>query len=571
MTRPIHRTRLFRTLAILTIAAATSCTPGRATPGDPPETQVDILRDIQLTDNARLPEEDGHLIDVEIFSNRLAFIYDGAPADELHENQVVSGVLHGGYLRRITAVRNPYEDAEGHTRVEVTTVPAELGELILDGHFIVHMRPREGAFVTVDDDVGGAMAPLEGSFSLLPVDFGHNVECAAEGSRTVEFDPRFDLDADADVEIDLRIGLGPWLIPRGELHYARFELSGSVSPGITIETSDSVGVSCSWDLLAALEERGVPIPKREWVTTFAVGPVPVIITHTIEPSLSISASGSVETAATTMTADATIGFRTGAEYTQVTGWRTIWEPRREGSVTLTPGQPGTLSVSAGVSGGVGYLAKLYDVAGPGIGLSPGITGTFSADLCEWEADLSAGLDLNLNARLDIPAFDYTLAEYTATQSLLTATIAEANGTFPFDMCMDAGMDPDGGTVGGDGGMPPPPGDGGPPGDAGPAGVCGSASGCQACNAIDGCGYCQSTGTCMNDSEQGSCPGGTAAWQDGLAECMDCSSYGSCGACLGDAFCGWCGGGGGCMTAEVGGAAPDTCSGGWVYTSVSLCM
>ncbi len=555
--------------ALLLAAVASACTPGRATPGVLPETRVEILRELRLTENALLPESDGHLVDVEIYADRLAFLYDGPPGAALAEGQVVSGVRHGGYHRRITAVRTPVEDSDGRIRVEVTTVPAELGELILDGHFIVHMRPREGAFVEVGD-VGGAMAPLEGGFSLLPVDLGGNVECAASGSTTVDFAPRFELDADADVEIDLRVGLGPWLVPRGELHYARFELMGAVAPGITIETSDSVGVSCSWDLVAALEDRGVPIPKREWVTTFAVGPVPVIITHTIEPSLAIEASGSVETGATTMSADATIGFRTGAEYTRDAGWRTIWVPRREGNVSLTPEEPGTLSVTAGVRGGVGYLAKLYDVAGPGIALSPGIAGTFEADGCEWSADLTAGLDLDLNARLDIPAFDYTLAEYTATQSLLEATIAEASGTFPIAACMDGGVpDPDGGTIAADGGVPMP-GDAGPPRDAGPTGACGAAAGCQACNEITGCGYCESTGECMNDAQRGACPGGTTAWKDGLAECRDCSSAGDCASCLGDAFCGWCGGGGGCMTAEVGGAAPDACTGGWVYTSVTLC-
>ncbi|MCA9605072.1 MAG: hypothetical protein KC619_05735, partial [Myxococcales bacterium] len=275
-----------------------------------------------------------------------------------------------------------------------------------------------------------------------------------------------------------------------------------------------------------------------------------------------------------------IGFRTGAEYTPATGWRTIWEPRRDGSVTMTPSEPGTVTVTAGASGGVGYLAKLYDVAGPGIALSPGATGTFEADGCEYSADLTAGLDLNLNARLDIPAFDYTLAEYTATQSLLSATIAETSGVFPIAACTDAGpMDPDAGTpTGTDAGTPtgtdagtPTGTDGGAPADGGSSATCGAASGCQACNEIDGCGYCESTGECMNDSQAGSCPGGTSAWKDGLAECRDCSSYGDCTSCLGDAFCGWCGGGGGCMTAEVGGAGPDTCSGGWVYTSTSLCM
>lgn len=553
-------------LGALLAFAATSCTAGRATPGELPEAQVQILREIQLTESAFLPEADGRLVDVEIYADRLAFLYDGTPKDALAEGQVVSGVLRGGYLRRITAVRAPYVDGEGRTRVEVTTVPAELGELILDGHFIVRMRPREGSYVSVDGrDVGGAMAPLEESFSLLPIPLGGNVECAGSGSTAYEISPRFGMTADADLEIDLRFSLGRWLIPRGDLHYARFELSGSVSPGVTITTRDSVGVSCSWDIAESLRGRGLTVPKREWVTTFPVGPVPVVVTHTIEPSFALEFGGSVETGATTMAADATLGFRAGAEYTPDTGWRPIWQPTRTGSVTMTAERGGNTSVTGGLRGGVGYLAKLYDVAGPGVGLSPHATGTFTANLCEWEADLTAGLDLQINARLDIPVFDYTLAEYTASQSLLSSTIAEGSGTFPFEMCMDGGV-PDGGAMpGADGGVPSA--DAGAGADAG---ACAMASSCQTCNAIEGCGFCSSNGQCMNDAQRGSCPGGTAAWQDGLAECRDCSGYADCTSCLGDSFCGWCGGGGGCMTAEVGGGPPDTCGGGWVYTSVTLC-
>ncbi|MEQ8457014.1 MAG: hypothetical protein RLO52_26245 [Sandaracinaceae bacterium] len=542
---------MFRKLLTLAaIAGLTSCTPGSSGPPaeDDPEVEVEILREIQLTQNARLPESrDGSLVDVEVFEDRLVFIYEGTPKLALESGHVVSGVLHGGYLRRLVERRELSPE-----RIEWTTEHAELGELIGDGHFIVHMRPGDGddSFVlrTGDGDVGASTEPLDSGWSLLTPEV-RNISCGGGRTGTVTFDPRFDMDADADIEIDLRWSFGRFYIPRGELHYARFELMGSIAPGITIETSESTAVSCAWSLTSFLRERGVGVPKREWVTTFPVGPVPVAVTHTIEPSFDITVGGSVETGASTMSADVTLGFRAGAVYDREGGWRGIWDPQRSGSVSLTASEPGTLTVTAGAGGAVGYLAKLYDTAGPGVSLGPSMTGNFRVlpDRCTWEADASAGLGVTVRAKLDIPAFDYTLAEYSHSENLVSAQIAMSMGTFPW--CEDGGT-PDGGMPMGDGG--------------GPSDPCEAAGAtCQTCNETAGCGFCATTGTCMSDARATEC-GSDLDWQDGPSECEPCTGYGSCGACVGDAFCGWCASAGRCMTAESGGAPPEPCD-DWQYS------
>ncbi|MEC7522530.1 MAG: hypothetical protein VYE22_21760 [Myxococcota bacterium] len=538
---------LRKLLALVALAGVTSCTPGSSSPSgdEEPEVDVEILRPIQLTQNARLPEsQDGHLVDVEIHDDRLVFVYDGAPKVALESGDVVSGVLHGGYLRRLMDRR---ELAPG--RIEWTTEHAELGELIGDGHFVVHLRPGDGdeSFVlrTEGGDVGSSSEALDSGWSLLTPEV-RNISCGGGRTGTVTFDPRFDMDADADIEIDMRWSFGRFYIPRGELHYARFELMGSIAPGITLETSQSTAVSCMWSLTSYLESRGVGVPKREWVTTFPVGPVPVAVTHTISPTFDITVGGSVETGASTMSADVTLGFRAGAVYDRSGGWRAIWDPTRTGSVSLTASEPGTLSVTAGAGGGVGYLAKLYDVAGPGVSLGPSMSGTFRVlpDRCEWNADASAGLGVTVRARLDIPAFDYTLAEFTHSENLVSAQTATAMGTFPW--CEDGGM-PDAGA-----------------GDGGTSDPCEAAgSTCETCNATAGCGFCAPTGTCMSDSRATEC-GSDLDWQDGPSECEACGGYGACGDCVGDAFCGWCASSGRCMTAESGGAPPEPCD-DWQYS------
>jgi hypothetical protein len=539
---------LVRVAPCVAAMAVASCTPGRAGEeeeagggggAEGPATRVEILREIQLTRNARLPEEhDGRLVEVQVHPDRLVFVYSGAPEVPLEVGHVVAGTEAGGYLRRLTAVREIEPD-----RLEADTVPAELGELIGDGHFVVHFAPGSGAADggSGGGDVAGRRDALTGGINLFPESVtGVPCDVSVGGSTTLE--PRFDMTMAADIEIDIRWNY-EWWIPRGRLEYARFELSGSIAPGATIEASGNGTLSCEWD---AAETFGLDRLKKKWVTTVMVGLVPVTITHTVAPTLTVTGSGSVGTGPSTMVADGTFAFRAGAEYARPGGWVALWDPSRSGNASLTANEPGDLGVSAEASGGIGYLAKLYDTAGPGVGFGPSLSGTFtaSADTCELSAEASGGLSASIRARLDVPAFDHTLAELSRSYPLAGATLGTWNDTAPW--CEDAGMPLDGG-------MPDP---------------CSSADTCQACNDIAGCGYCEATGECTSDSQRDGCD--PTEWRDSPSECEVCTGYGSCGECLGDAFCGWCASSGRCLTARSGGAPPEPCD-DWLYSEpASMC-
>lgn len=552
-----------------------ACTPGQTGTVPEPETSVEILRDIQLADDARFPERDGQLVDVEVYEDRLVFVYSGPPAIRLEPGQVVAGTRGGGYLRRLVTVAELEP-----TRFEAATVHAELGELILDGHFIVRMRPRQNSF-EVEGDIGSTTEALDGAISLFTPEV-RNVSCNGSEMGSVTFTPVFDLDLDADIEIDLRTDWSR-IIPRGELHSARFELYGGLEAGLDIATTRSTSISCEWDLLGYYARRiGGQVPKTKWTTVVPVGPIAIPITHTIEPTFSVSVGGSVQTGATTKSMRGSIGLRAGAQYTREAGWQPIWQPSRSGSVNLTVSEPGSLSVTGSASGGIGYIARLFNAVGPGVSLTPGVTGTFtvSSDRCTWNAEVSAGVNLNLYAQLRVPVIDYKVAEVQGSQSLVRATVAQGMGTFPW--CADAGMAPldggmpsmpmDGGTGGGDGGTPPMSmdggtGDGGTGGDDGGSDPCSGASTCQDCNAIIGCGYCVATGRCLRDARRGECP--ASLWQDSPSECEVCSGHGSCSECVRDAFCGWCASSGRCLTAESGGAPPEPCA-DWNFSAVESC-
>jgi hypothetical protein len=223
--------RFSMSLLALVLAFA-GCTPSEPAAPEPPETEVEILRPIELTQNALLPESDARLMDVEIYPDRLVFIYSSAPAQPPTVDHVVSGILHGGYLRRITGVI-----ANSGTRIEVATVPAELTELIGDGHFRVLFHPRDGeASFRVVDGAGVATGALEGGWSLLTPEI-RNISCGGGAGGEINVRPTFDMDVDAEIDIDIEWSTRWLVVPRGELARAIFVLDGQVEAGATIETS----------------------------------------------------------------------------------------------------------------------------------------------------------------------------------------------------------------------------------------------------------------------------------------------------------------------------------------------
>jgi hypothetical protein len=512
------------TLATALAAMSAGCSPDNGTPRTirPPTTEVEVLREIQLTDQARLPEQDVNLVDVEVGEDFLVFIYNN-PVTEIPVavDDVVSGVLHDGYLRRLTEVSQ-----ESPTRIRATTVHAELGELIGDGHFRVVFHPGDGVgeyALPEDEDLGVSREALSSGWSVFSPELrGFSCGGGAGGSLTVT--PRFDVDLGMEVDVDIRWSTR-WGIPpvRGELEHAIFALSGDVETGLTVQTSTNQSFSCSYNLLELARARGLMVPKRKWTTTFAVGPVPVVLTHNIEPSASISIGGEIETGGTTASATGRIGIRAGTEYTRAAGWQTIWEPSRSATTSLNATMPGRLSIMGTFSAGIGYTCRVYDVAGPGFSFGPRVAATFSVspDRFDWMADVKGGLELSGTVDLQIPVIDYKLASYTISQVVGEETWATAMGTFPW--CRDAGQ-PDGGTTtrldGGGGGVGPRDGGGGVvvTGDGG-----GSTS-------SDGGGSTSIDGSAGGSSDGSAPTDGMVAMPDGWV----CGTHG--GPCMQDDHC-----------------------------------
>src|SRR5689334_10125989 len=100
------------------------------TPTDAGFSSVEVIRPIELTEQARQPENDPGLEDVEVFPDRLIFHLQASSTLSLEPGNVVSGVKGNGYLRKIRGVVQRTE-----TLLEVTTDPAELVDLIADGAF----------------------------------------------------------------------------------------------------------------------------------------------------------------------------------------------------------------------------------------------------------------------------------------------------------------------------------------------------------------------------------------------------------------------------------------------------
>lgn len=403
---------------------------------------VEVIRPLKLTEAARIPQNDANFTSVEIFRDRLVLHYSAAPTIALAEGNVIAGNSEGGYLRRIKTVTT----VDSRT-LEVTTEPAELVDLILEGSFRVHHRPDVSEWQ--DGDIRRRADPLESKLGLLPPGTKSGFQCGGTAAGSVDVEPSFETDLDFDLAIDIEAQVFP---PRGRLVSALFVVNGAVTVTLDIKSDVAFSGQCTADIIKYLRDKAgnKDLFKKELTPIqFAIGPVPIVISHGFEPTLSIQTS--LEWTARGMHANksTTFSVRAGAQYVNG-GWEGIWEPDRTGTITMNQtGEAGTVTIGTQVAGGIQYMALLYDVAGPKVGLEGTLEGTFAANptTCAWGVGLEAGLNLVLGAEVQVPLFDYKLADYTQTYNLLKKELSKAEGTF--DGC--GGTGGGGGLAGGGGG------------------------------------------------------------------------------------------------------------------------
>ena len=420
------RCRLATLVASAGFALALPSCSGEPDPSAPrsesPPVSVEVIRPLQLTDAARLPEQDPNLSRVEVEVDQLRLYYDKAPTLNFDVGNVVGGVLGGGYIRRVTQLTT-----DG-TVVTASTKPAELVEFIRDGAFRVRQVPAADDWTT-----GKQASALEVRVPLL--DVGGPVTCAAGTDALLEVEPVFDLlDADLDVAVDIKPDAQG---NRGKLEHARYVFSGSVEAGVKASYVGSLVGACELDIGELVGKKlGVDPEIKLAPIRFAVGPVPVVITHSIQPTLKLEGEASVNAKGIEVSYLSTHDLKVGTEYRDGK-WQDVWDAKRSGSIDASiPSEVESVSGKISLWSGLEYSAYLYDLAGPKIGAESGLNGTLSAELetCRWNAELNGDVRASLSGSVKVPVIGHELFEATGYWNLVTAPLGSDAGDLPEWLC-----------------------------------------------------------------------------------------------------------------------------------------
>jgi hypothetical protein len=357
-----------------------------------------------------------------------------------------SAAAPAGYLRRITAIRQMGAGGE----VILETTQAKLTDAIERG--ALHAR----ADLTAD----------QVARTVIHVD-GVTIEAAVGPDEP----PDGGIDAGRDVDASPFSGLieGAALsVGRGYAFDMRFNRVFAVKPGagssgqVTIDGSVHFGASfgmdveISWFSLDSFEAKagfrhdanlrlsgeaqgalgdGLNVATQYYTPlTFLIGFVPVIVVPRVD--LFVTASGQVE-AKVDFEAKELVVAQVGARWTDDDGWRDISDFGVAGDVR-PPAFKGGLRARAGLRSSMGL--KVYDVAGPELGLEGGLEldGQIPRNPI-WIVNAFLRGTLSLEAELPVVG---TIADYTTTLFDLTRELARSSNATPtLDLTARALPDP----------------------------------------------------------------------------------------------------------------------------------
>jgi hypothetical protein len=361
-----------------------------------PSTSSEIARPIRLTEQAVLPERLPSFRQVRMQGDVLSFELDAADRAHIQVGSVLAGQAHGGYLRRAVAVA-----LAPNGTLSVHTVPAELTELIADGHFVLR---------------AAAVPPRVQAFQIgLPAGLPCTLEATGE---VVQVTPAYDFEPELDLEVD--IAFDP-ATQRPVLRYARAAVSGQLTLSATLESQGTLHGHCSADLLAALD----PV---SWTTSFALGLLPITVRHHLGPSLVVALDLLLE-GGVSATASVTVDLSAGIEYA-CGGWHDIaWQSDVAGDFDVEPTARGTLTAS--LTPALGYDIELLGLASASVGVRSDLVGRVSADLveCSWEASLDASVTAYAHAHLDLPIVG-PLVDIDEERVLWSDNLASDEGMLP---------------------------------------------------------------------------------------------------------------------------------------------
>lgn len=394
-----------------------------------------MIEPIQLTEKARIPQNDPAYQSVEVFKDRLVLHYKRAPTIALAAGHVIAGGDEVGYLRRIVSV-----SATNATTLELKTETATLGELIFKGHFRVTQEPAASGWENAGGDINSRCYPLgENSYSLFKE--GDDLPCKVAAGRTLKLTPELVLTPKLIFEVDFDPG---YLLVDGELVYAKFALEGSLDAGAEVETKGELTATCEADVINWLRDKSDNDQLfKSWLPAikFAIGPVPVVISHYLEPIFKATLQAKLNGVNVTGSGKVHLGVGAGVEYANGK-WAPLWKTERSGKLDFSFGDDTfEFSLSSGLSVGVAYTALIYSTAGPKLGLVLGatLTGTVAPLTCKWKADLTGGVDLEYGAELQVPVLDKKIWDVSGKVSLYSTKILETEGPL-LSSCKDGGVD-----------------------------------------------------------------------------------------------------------------------------------
>jgi D-alanyl-D-alanine carboxypeptidase len=227
--------------------------------------EVQILRPLVLTDAGRIPETESGFVSAEVMADRVALTVEPSFAAPV-AGEVIYGSGEPGYLRRVVSTDNPSEGL-----FIVHTAPAELTDLLADGHFRVTYSP------ILPGEADPEVAGVAGATGALTDGGEIEVGCGEgnAGLRMLRF---------GRPEVSLEVEIGP--------------LVGVLAKRVQWDYDDRFYVRFAYEGIADAECEGevefeeVELPDLDVFVSF----LPITITQEVaaEASYAFSASGGME-------------------------------------------------------------------------------------------------------------------------------------------------------------------------------------------------------------------------------------------------------------------------------------
>jgi hypothetical protein len=428
-----------------------SCSKSTKSGGEDPDLpeglEVTIDRPIQLTPQARVPQDDPNYESAEVSANSIVFHYSEKPALALEAGNVIVGTGgNSSFLRRIRSVTSSSD-----TRVVVSTEAAELTDLILDGSFTLDFVPdAEEWTVGVEPGIGGRQLGLESELSIFSVG-DDGLSCTpVVGTDPVKIVPILEPDFKHKVKVDIEAT--SYFPPDGKLIEALFLVDGSIEVGLEVDASVSGGVQCAIDLIEYLRDDNPHALKFERHVTFALGPIPMELTIFLEPIFKVEGTLSAKIDKFEARATTTFALKTGVHYDGLTeDWTGLFEPSTTTDVSMGLSEDAKISMSlkGKAQAGVTVGGLIYDTAGPFLSLTGFLEDEVEAnfDDCTLGSKASFGAEVTVGLKAQIPVVAKELIKISLDPFLLGSKVV-ADLLDPLPLCLTiAEITPDSGVAG----------------------------------------------------------------------------------------------------------------------------